>query len=272
MYKAIPRNLNVSIQFALIKIGLSPVLAEKLTEYFLDYYNTNSVKSICLLPEEIKMIYKAIQYKKILLKNGLLEKILLDFLFYLDSKNDVSSAYNEFGDWGIVYRSCVYSPYDHTRESYLDFLEEAYHEHIKDVYHLQELTGIYLLPELNKYEEFELPEHTLQNELYATEELEKTITIARYTKYSRAITSALQTGGVYKDLEEINPEDFGLSDTWNYCFSKDKHTTILRIIALEFLNGSIWNKSIQLNSTTLAKYLDASISLIDEAFEYAKRQ
>jgi hypothetical protein len=101
---------------------------------------------------------------------------------------------------------------------------------------------------------------------------EETETAQRYSSYSRALGQALQEGATYRDLLQIQPQDYGLSESWQGCQAWDKYSSVLWAIAAEY---SI-NESTSLNHgpglRAIAQELEAPYSVIMDCYNLANRQ
>lgn len=137
--------------------------------------------------------------------------IYKDYLRYLDYKREVATAYQESKDWGEVFSSVVYTDVDEAQEAFIDYIEETSKTIVKDTKHLQELTGITHLSSYynDKGERIEIKGDKQQKER-AFIELEETLINARFSKYFRALETALREGATYKDLQKISPTKFKL--------------------------------------------------------------
>jgi hypothetical protein len=97
-------------------------------------------------------------------------------------------------------------------------------------------------------------------------------TAQRYSSYSRALGKALQEGAKYRDLLQIQPQDYGLPQTWQGCLASDKYSSVLWAIAAEY---SI-NQSTSLNHgpglRAIAQELEAPYSVIMDCYNLANRQ
>ena len=136
--------------------------------------------------------------------------ILKNYLHYLNYKEEIVNKYQESKDWGEVFSTCVYSDVKEAQESFVDYVEEVSKTKVKDAKHLQELTGITLI-----------------------DELEETLINSRYTKYFRALEKALEDGAKYKELLNISPKEYNLPEVWSGALAGDQYSSILW--ALSFL-------------------------------------
>jgi hypothetical protein len=111
--------------------------------------------------------------------------ILREFSMYLYKKDEFFKIYNKSKKWEDVYKEV----YEGEEEEFIDVIEEVYKTNIKDVKHLQELTGL------------------------KSKELERDLKSAREYKYKRALEVVLSSGGKYKDLLNVNFDSYGLTDS-----------------------------------------------------------
>jgi hypothetical protein len=96
-------------------------------------------------------------------------------------------------------------------------------------------------------------------------------TAQRYSSYSRALGKALQEGAKYRDLLQIQPQDYGLSESWQGCQAWDKYSSVLWAIAAEYCI----NQSTYLNHNpgprVIAQELEAPYSVIMDCYNLANR-
>jgi hypothetical protein len=203
------------------------------------------------------------------IKNGedLVEEILLNYLWYIDTKSKIAETYQKTKDWATVFNTDVYSDSYEAQESFIDYVEEVYQTKIKDIKQLQELTGIY---KLNSWDE-KLKEYKPVGDEEAKEnairELDETLTRARYNKFSRAIGKALDEGAKYKDLIQIKPQDYGLPESWEYCLGSDQYTTILWAISLDYFLREPGFIVLAPKPRDIAEDLEAPLSVIMDAIK-----
>jgi hypothetical protein len=181
-------------------------------------------------------------------------------------KSQISETFKKTNNWATVFSTDVYSDSYEAQEGFIDCIEETYQTKVKDVKQLQELTGIYKVDswdeKLKKYK----PVGEDEAKKNATRELNETLTRARYNKFKRAIEIALREGAKYKDLIQIKPEDYGLTESWEYCLSSDKYNTILWAISSEFLLAEPGFIVLAPKPRDIAEYLEAPLSVVMEAF------
>lgn len=218
-------------------IGLSPDLTEKAIKDY-ERYRASELNELFFLSaselRDIKTLKDVINRKKI--KNGdeVVEEILRDYLWYIDTKSKIAETYQKTKDWGTVFTTDVYSDSSKSQESFIDYIEEVYQTKIKDIKQLQELTGIYKLNSWDESLKDFKPVGEDEAKQNAIRELDETLTRARYNKFSRAIGKALDEGAKYKNLIQIKPQDYGLPESWKYCLASDQYTTILWAISLDY--------------------------------------
>lgn len=174
----------------------------------------------------------------------------------------IKEAYNNSKSWEDVITSGYFNSDDYpSMEVFIDFVEETYQTKVKDPKHLQELTGIKsLLPK----------EPNITKGKEAT--LEGILTLARYSKYSRALVKALQEGVKYKDLLQIKPQDYGLPKTWSgYTgVEKDQYSSILYAISYDFMIMEMPGGSMILpDLRSIAQELEAPYSVLMDCYNLA---
>jgi hypothetical protein len=252
------------------EIGLSPELTEKAIKDY-ERYRASELNELFFLSaselRDIKTLKDVINRKAI--KNGedLVEEILLNYLWYIDTKSKIAETYQKTKDWITVFNTDVYSDNYEAQESFIDYVEEVYQTKIKDIKQLQELTGIY---KLNSWDE-KLKEYKPVGEAEAKEnairELDETLTRARFNKFSRAVGRALDEGAKYKDLIQIKPQDYGLPESWEYCLASDQYTTILWAISLDYFLREPGFIVLAPKPRDIAEDLEAPLSVIMDAIK-----
>ncbi len=170
------------------------------------------------------------------------EETLRDYLNY---KKQIAETYQESKDWDKVISTAVYSDVTASMEAFIDYVEETYQTKVKDGKHLQKLTGI-----------------------KEVEELEETLINARYNKYFRALRKALQEGAKYKDLLQIKPKDFGLPNTWSGCDGSDQYSSILWAINYEFLIENVGLLFYYPGLRSIAEEIEAPYSVLMDCYRY----
>lgn len=252
------------------EIGLSPELTEKAIKDY-ERYRSSELNELFFLSaselRDIKTLKDVINRKAI--KNGedLVEEILLNYLWYIDTKSKIAETYQKTKDWATVFNTDVYSDSYEAQESFIDYIEEVYQTKIKDIKQLQELTGIY---KLNSWDE-KLKDYKPVGEAEAKEnairELNETLTRARFNKFSRAVGRALDEGAKYKDLIQIKPQDYGLPESWEYCLASDQYTTILWAISLDYFLREPGFIVLAPKPRDIAEDLEAPLSVIMDAIK-----
>jgi hypothetical protein len=252
------------------EIGLSPELTEKAIKDY-ERYRASELNELFFLSaselRDIKTLKDVINRKAI--KNGedLVEEILLNYLWYIDTKSKIAETYQKTKDWATVFNTDVYSDSDYSQESFIDYVEEVYQTKIKDIKQLQKLTGIYKLNSWDK----KLKDYKTVGEAEAKEnairELDETLTRARFNKFSRAVGKALDEGAKYKDLIQIKPQDYGLPESWEYCLASDQYTTILWSISLNYFLREPGFIVLAPKPRDIAEDLEAPLSVIMDAIK-----
>jgi replicative superfamily II helicase len=252
------------------KVGLSPELTEKAIKDY-ERYRASELDELFFLSatelRDIKTLSDLMNRRKI--KNGedLVEEIFQSYMQYIDYKSQIAETYQKTKDWAIVFSTDVDSDSYEAQESFIDYIEQTYQTKIKDIKQLQELTGIY---KVNSWDE-KLNKHKPVGDEEAKEnairELDETLTIARFNKFSRAVSKALNEGAKYKDLIQIQPKDYGLPESWRYCLASDQYTTILWAISLDYLLAEPSFTVLTPKPRDIAEDLEAPLSIIMDAIK-----
>lgn len=252
------------------EVGLSQELTERAIKDY-ERYRASELDELFFLSatelRDINTLSDVINRKKI--KNGqdLVEEIFQSYMQYIDYKSQIAETYQKTKDWATVFSTDVDTDSYEAQESFIDYIEQTYQTKIKDIKQLQELTGIY---KLNSWDE-KLKEYKPVGDEEAKEnairELDETLTRARFNKFSRAVSKALNEGAKYKDLIQIQPKDYGLPESWRYCLASDQYTTILWAISLDYLLAEPSFTVLTPKPRDIAEDLEAPLSVIMDAIK-----
>ena len=255
--------------------GLNSDLTERAIK---DYqrYRESELSSLSILSgNDIRQIgAEALTEKVMSLMSGgeIVEEILIDYLRYLNYKKQIAETYQESKDWGVVFSTSVYSDVNEAQEAFIDYIEETYQTNVKDGKHLQKLTGITHLDswdsKAGKYITPDTEEEAKEN---AIRELEETVLNSRYSKYFRALKKALQEGAKYKDLLQIEPQDFGLPKTWSGCLGSDQYSSILWALAFELSINEPASLMLLPDLRSIAQEIQAPYSVLMDCYKLTNR-
>ena len=160
--------------------------------------------------------------------------ILKQYLHYIDYKSKIDQTYRETEDWYQVLNNHVYNDIWEANEAFIDYIEETYNTKIKDVDHLQELTGITHFSSYWKGgEQVEITKEEEKKER-AKLELRDSLIMSKENKYIRALENAIREGATYKDLLKIKPQDFDLPEKWEGSLYQDQKSAIAWVINVEY--------------------------------------
>ena len=160
--------------------------------------------------------------------------ILKEYLHYIDYKSKIDQTYRETEDWYQVLNNHVYTDVWEANEAFIDYIEETYNTKIKDVDHLQELTGITHFSSYWKGgEQVEITKEEEQKK-EAKKQLQDSLIKCRESKYIRALENAIREGATYKDLLKIKPQDFNLPEKWEGSLYRDQKSAIDWAINMEY--------------------------------------
>jgi hypothetical protein len=258
---------EVTLRDIFTQAGLNSDLTERAIKDYQRYRKSELSSLSILTGNEIRQIgAEALADKLIKLRRGgeVVEHILTDYLRYINYKKQIAETYQESKDWVKVFSTSVYSDVKEAQESFIDYVEETYQTKIKDAKHLQKLTGITHLKswdsKAGKYITSETEEEAKEN---AIRELDETLTRARYNKFQRAVSRALNEGAKYKDLIQIKPKDYGLPESWGK--TSNQYNSILWAISNEFMIGETLTVSPSLR--IVAKEIDAPYSVLMDCYK-----
>lgn len=252
--------------------GLTPDLTERAIADYTRYRESELTSLSLLSNKELKTLGAEAITKN--LKSG--EKIIVDILReyfrYINYKKEIAETYQETKDWVEVFSTCVYSDIKEAQESFIDYVEETYQTKIKDVKHLQKLTGITDLDSWDsKSKKYITPDTEEEAKENAIRELQETLINAKYSKYFRALEKTLEERGKYKDLLQIKPQDYGLPKTWSGCLGSDHYTSILWALSFAFMLGE-GNGGLMLGPDlrSIAEEVEAPYSVLMDAYKISK--
>ena len=166
-----------------------------------------------------------------------------DYIKYL---KEIREVYEESKDWDKVISTAVYSDVYEAQEAFIDYVEETYQTKVKDGKHLQKLTGI--------------KAETLEG-------LEETVINSRYSKYFRALKTALEGGATYPELLKIKPKEYGLPEKWNNDLGSDQYSTILWALSFEFLIDEPGYLMLLPDLRSIAQEIQASYSVLMDCYK-----
>jgi hypothetical protein len=191
---------------------------------------------------------------------------------YIKHLKEIREAYQESKDWGDVYSTSVYSDVYEAQEAFIDYVEETYQTKVKDGKHLQKLTGITHLnswdSKAGKYITPDTEEEAKEN---AIRELEETVINSRYSKYFRALETALEGGATYPELLKIKPKEYGLPETWSGCLSSDQYSTILWALSFEFLINEPASLMFLPDLRSIAQEVEAPYSVLMDCYKLSRK-
>ena len=176
---------------------------------------------------------------------------------YIKHLKEIRETYEESKDWNKVISTALYSDVDEAQEAFIDYVEEVYKTKVKDAKHLQKLTG--------------LKEDSLKEEpnIKAGEEttFEQIITASRYSKYFRALETALEGGATYPELLKIKPKEYGLPEKWNKVLGSDQYSSILWALSFSYLIGEPASLMMLPSLRTIAEEIKAPYSVLMDAYK-----
>ena len=165
---------------------------------------------------------------------------------YIKHLREIRKTYEESKDWDKVISTAVYSDVKEAQEAFIDYVEETYQTKVKDGKHLQKLTGI--------------TEETLEG-------LEETVLNSRYSKYFRALETALQEGATYPELLKIKPKEYGLPEKWNKVLGSDQYSSILWALSFEFLINEPASLILLPDLRSIAQEIQAPYSVLMDCYK-----
>ncbi len=163
---------------------------------------------------------------------------------YIKHLKEIRETYEESKDWNKVISTAVYSDVDESQEAFIDYVEEVYKTKVKDAKHLNKLIG--------------------GGDI---EVLEAIIISSRYSKYFRALETALQEGATYPELLKIKPKEYGLPEKWNKVLGSDQYSTILWVLSFEFLINEPASLMLLPDLRSIAEEIKAPYSVLMDCYK-----
>jgi hypothetical protein len=263
MNKEITDFSEIQLRDIFTQAGLNSDLTERAIKDY-ERFRESELSSLSILSgNDIRQIgAEALIDKVIKMRRGgeIVDSILKDYLSYLNYKKEIAESYQESKDWVVVFSTSVYSDVNEAQESFIDYIEEIYQIKVRDAKHLQELTGITHLDSWdNKTHKYITPDTEEEAKQNAIRELEETLINSKESKYFRALEKALTEGAKYKDLLQINPEDYGFLKT-------KKDISILRAIGYEFLVNEPASLMLLPDLRSIANEVEAPYSVLIDCY------
>lgn len=174
----------------------------------------------------------------------------------------IKEAYSKSKSWEDVITSGYFNSDENpSMEAFIDYVEEVYKTKVKDAKHLQKLTG--------------LKEDSLKEEpnVKAGEEttFEQIITASRYSKYFRALETALEGGATYPELLKIKPKEYGLPEKWNKVLGSDQYSTILWALSFSYLINEPASLMLLPSLRTIAEEIQAPYSVLMDCYNLTNK-
>ena len=262
---------EVTLRDIFTQAGLSSDLTERAIKDYQRYRESKPSSLSILSGNDIRQIVAedlADKIRKLWIGGEMVAEMLSDYFWYLKYKKQIAETYQESKDWGVVFSTSVYSDVNEAQEAFIDYIEETYQTNVKDGKHLQKLTGITHLDswdsKAGKYITPDTEEEAKEN---AIRELEETVLNSRYSKYFRALKKALQEGAKYKDLLQIEPQDFGLPKTWSGCLGSDQYSSILWALAFELSINEPASLMLLPDLRSIAQEIQAPYSVLMDCYK-----
>jgi hypothetical protein len=268
---------EVTLRRIFTEAGLNSDLTERAIRDYQRYRESELSFLTILSGDEIRQIgAEALADKTMKLRRGveIVEKILRDYIRYLDYKKEIIETYQESKDWGVVFSTSVYSDVIEAQESFIDYVEETYQTKVKDGKHLQKLTGITHLDSWDsKANKYITPDTEGEAKENAIRELEETVINARHSKYFRALEKAIQEGAKYKDLLQIKPQDYGLPKDFKRknIVGSDQYNSILWALSFEFLINEPGSLMLLPDLRSIAQEIQAPYSVLMDCYKLTNR-
>jgi len=177
--------------------------------------------------------------------------------FYDRDLKGIKEAYSKSKSWEDVITSGYFnSDENSSMEAFIDFVEDVFKTKIKDAQQLDKLTGLTtLLPKEPNIEKGKEPT------------LEYILTSSRYSKYFRALETALEEGATYPELLKIKPKEYGLPEKWNNVLGSDQYRTILWVLSFKFLINEPGSLMLLPDLRSIAQEIQAPYSVLMDCYK-----
>jgi len=181
--------------------------------------------------------------------------------FYDRDLKGIKEAYSKSKSWEDVITSGYFnSDENSSMEAFIDFVEDAFKTKIKDAQQLDKLTGLTtLLPKEPNIEKGKEPT------------LEYILTSSRYSKYFRALETALEEGATYPELLKIKPKEYGLPEKWNNVLGSDQYRTILWVLSFKFLINEPGSLMLLPDLRSIAQEIQAPYSVLMDCYNLTNK-
>jgi hypothetical protein len=195
--------------------------------------------------------------------SDIIDDILRGYSRYIQQKKEIVEAYQKAKSWEDVITSDGFnSDMGDSMEAFIDYVEEIYKTKVKDAKHLQKLTGL--------TDESFKKEPGIKAGREAT--FQSIFIRSAYNRYFRKLQASISEGAKYKDLLQINPQDYGLPKSWSGELGSDQYSSILWAISFEFMlsegNGFLmYTPSLR----AVAKEIDAPYSVLMDCYKLTNR-
>ena len=181
--------------------------------------------------------------------------------FYDRDLKGIKEAYSKSKSWEDVITSGYFNSDENpSMEAFIDFVEDVYKTKIKDAKQLDKLTGLTTL--LSKEPNIEKGKEPT---------LEYILTSSRYSKYFRALETALEEGATYPELLKIKPKEYGLPEKWNNVLGSDQYRTILWVLSFKFLINEPGSLMLLPDLRSIAQEIQAPYSVLMDCYNLTNK-
>jgi hypothetical protein len=181
---------------------------------------------------------------------------------YLKHLEGIKEAYQKAESWrDVVASDYFYSDENKSMEAFIDYVEEVYKTKVKDAKELEKLTGLTaLLPKEQNIEKGKEPT------------LDYILTSSRYSKYFRALETALDKGATYPELLQISPNKFNLPKDFKRenIVGSDSYNSILWAISFTYLIDEPAGVMLLPSLRSIAEEIKAPYSVIMDAYNLTR--
>lgn len=282
-----PESIGNDLRETLSKMGVKAEYIDKIVAKYIRFCEIEVAGYIPpgVYVDELRLDDPEVKGNMFKKSKKVLEDILMDEVRrYTDYRKQITEAYKETGTWEGVYSKCAYQDTPEAEEAFIGAVEEAFNVKVKDAKHLSKLTGItnfynywdkdkgflddeeaeaLAKKEKKPLESYEATEKQTGEE--ALRQLGETITGARYSRYSRSLTVAIENGAKYKDLLQIKPKEYDLPEAWEGTLGKDQNSCILWAIVFTFNLEGGYFMGLYPSLRDIANELEAPYSVVLDA-------
>jgi hypothetical protein len=185
---------------------------------------------------------------------SLLLKERTDLNAYAFSRNNIENLLDSTSSWNAVIASLINQGNPASQEAFIDVIEHRFNTKVTTEKQILELTGINIDWESKKLISF----------------LKRCINTSKENKLYDTVYGSLKNGAKYNELLQLNPVDFGVSNSWENFFGTKTDINDLIKMAIYYVFSFDEKFYSESELKTLAESIEAPLAIILEAKIYFK--